>query len=182
MGVSIRTRIPSYPKEVVERLTPNDLASAKIPVKFRGYDRTDVDTLLDRAAQEMTTLKNELEQAVAAIQMQHEELEAFHSQEHTLKEALMLASRASDEVRGNAQREAGAILDAARKRSKTLEEEAQTRLNDLRWEIEKMQLEKQRFVGNFRAMLEEHLRELSDHYTFAVVEGNASDPVDIANA
>ena len=48
------------------------------------------------------------------------------------------------------------------------------KINDLRWELERLRLEKQRFLGKYRAMLEEQLRDIAEMGGFAVVEGEAA--------
>ena len=63
--------------------------------------------------------------------------------------------------RVNALRQSDAILEDARRRSAQLEAEMQSRLSDLRWEFEKLSIEKQRFTDGFRSLLEDYLEHLT---------------------
>jgi hypothetical protein len=48
----------------------------------------------------------------------------------------------------------------------------QSKINDLRWELERLRLDKQKFLNQFRGMLETQLRDIAEVGGFAVVEGD----------
>lgn len=158
----------------MERIMPIDLERAELKRAFRGYDRAQVQTLLQRAAVEMSALRSELDVAVTERNRAAQELDGFKAQENTLKEALVLAQRTADETRAGAHSEADLIVEKARQRATEVESEMQVKINDLRWELERLRLEKQRFLGKYRAMLEEQLRDIAEMGGFAVVEGEAA--------
>jgi cell division initiation protein len=158
----------------MERIMPIDLERAELKRVLRGYDRAQVQTLLQRAAVEMSALRSELDSVIAERNRASQELEGFKAQENTLKEALVLAQRTADETRAGAHHEADIIVEKARQRAAEVETDMQTKINDLRWELERLRLEKQRFLVKYRAILEEQLRDIAEMGGFAVVEGEAS--------
>lgn len=162
----------------MERMMPLDLERAQLRTTWRGYDRTQVQALLQRAAKEMATLRSEMDALRTDVGKQKHELETFRSQENTLKEALVLAQKTADETRASAHKEAELILEEARHKSAEAETQLQTKINDLRWELERLRLEKQKFLGNYRAMLESQLREIAEVGGFAVVEGRLDESVE----
>jgi cell division initiation protein len=158
----------------MERMMPIDFDRAKLKKSFRGYDRSQVDDLLSRASHEIEVLLNEIKQAREVLGKQQADLETYRAQENLLKEALVLAQRTADETRFSAHKESDLILDEARRKADDIEKQAHQKLNDLRWDLERLRLDKQRFTNNFRALLEDHLRGLAEHgATLAVVEGAA---------
>jgi cell division initiation protein len=160
----------------MDRMMPVDLERKNFRVRFRGYDRDEVDALVQDAADEIARLRMELKRHDDEAAHMRRELEVHRSQEGTLKEALMLAQRTADETRAAAHREADLIMEEARRRSEEAFQKNETRLADLRWEVERLRLEKQRFLGNFRNLLEAQLRELIETSAgeLSVVEGERS--------
>lgn len=157
----------------MERMMPIDLENAKLKKSFRGYDREQVRDMLNRAASEMETLRTEISNAQSIMERQKNEIDGYRAQENTLKEALILAQRTADETRASAHREADVLIAEAERKAREVEQGAQDKISDLRWEIERMRLEKQKFVHSFRALLESHLRDLAEQTGLAVVEGSA---------
>lgn len=141
----------------MDRLTPLDLESANLQTKMRGYDRQAVDALLGRAANEILALRTELKKAQEEIASLTQELGHFRLQESALKESLLLAHQVADETRANAHKEAQLILQEAARQVAELQAQSQKRINDMRWELERLGLEKQRFESKFRSLLQEHL-------------------------
>jgi cell division initiation protein len=143
-----------------DRLQPIDLETAKLPKSLGGYDRKTVDELLQRAAKEIATLRQELKICSEDMGLLRMEVVTFREQESILKDAILVAQRAAEEVRTQARNEAEVVLADARHQAAALQKELQSRLNDLRFDIERLALEKQRFVATFRAMLEEYLSRI----------------------
>jgi cell division initiation protein len=156
----------------MERMMPLDLERAELKRSFRGYDRPQVQALLQRGAKEMATLRTEIDSLNHELAKLRQEVDGFRGQENVLKEALILAQRTADETRANAHREADLIVEEARQRVTETESQMQTKINDLRWELERLRLDKQKFLNQFRGMLEAQLRDIAELGGFAVVEGD----------
>lgn len=151
-----------------------DRERADLGTSFRGYKRSDVDALLERIAGVLESLHKDIAESNAARASLEAELAVYKAQETTLKDTLVLAQKAADEARASAQREAGQIQEFARQRATDAQREAETKLNDLRWEIERLRIDRQKFINSFRFMLESQLRDLAEQGGLAVVEGDAS--------
>lgn len=144
----------------MERLRPLDLERTEPPRKLFGYDRTAVRETFVRASKEIERLLRELEECRAEVAAAQEEVARFRAQETTLKEAILLAQRAADETRANAQKEADLIRERARQDAAQVQQQMQGIVNDLRWEMERLRMEKSKFVDRFRQLIEEQLRIL----------------------
>lgn len=179
----------------MERLLPIDVDSASLPVRLRGYDRRAVDSLLTRASSEMERLRTEVQEARRMADQALTELERHRAQEDTLRETLLMAQRAADDTRAAARREAEALVDAARRTHADARRDAELEVQELRWEIDRLQRERESLAFRIRGVLDETARILErDAHTarttptLGLVNGTAegcepdapaeSDPVD----
>jgi cell division initiation protein len=144
----------------MERLTPLDLQKAQFQTSFRGFDRAEVKNVLDRAAEEIARLLEEQKALKERQALDEQELERFRAQESTLKEALLLAQKTADQTRAAAHKEADRIMAEAQRKAEEIAEAARRRVSDMRWELERLSLERSKFETRFRTLLEEYLRGL----------------------
>ncbi|HRJ26599.1 MAG TPA: DivIVA domain-containing protein [Fimbriimonadaceae bacterium] len=150
----------------MERLQPIDLEKTQFQRQFRGYHRAQVEQTLAQAAQEITTLRQEIQKARETAEAALKELEHFRTQESTLKETLILAQKTADETKALAHKEADLILQQAQQKAADLERQAQKHINNLRWEIERLNLERQKFEQRLRGLLNEHSQTLESGRLF----------------
>lgn len=146
----------------MERLAPIDIDHANLRTTLKGYDRSQVDVLLLRVKNEMAGLLGELQQCKDEVQRQKQQIEAFVAQENTLKETLLVAQRTADELRANAHREADAVVAQAHRTAEDTQRQYQAKINDLRWELEKLRMDRQKFASEFRTTLEGYLRGVTE--------------------
>jgi cell division initiation protein len=145
----------------MDRIKPIDRERIQFKHSFMGgYDKADVHAFLEKVGDDMEALLQELAKAREDCNQQRIEIEGYRAQESTLKEALMLAQKTADETRANAHRQAELIVQETLQRTDQLAQDLQVKVSDLRWEVERLRLEKQKFLKGFRGMLEEHLRDL----------------------
>ncbi|HWD37430.1 MAG TPA: DivIVA domain-containing protein [Fimbriimonas sp.] len=154
----------------MDRVMPIDLENAKLGKVLRGYDPAEVDRLLAAAA---AALERELtEKACLKETIDHlrSELEMFKREEKFVQEALVTAQKTADEIRAAAQKHADLIVEEARQLANTERTAAQQRVTEFRWELEKLRQDRQRFIEDFRLLLERAQRELAGVPTFEVVD------------
>ena len=124
------------------KVTPLDLRQTKFQSAMRGYDRGEVGAFLAEAAddyehalRENDRLKQELSKAEAL-------LNEHRGQERNLSNTLITAQKLSDEIRENAQQEAGRILREAEGRSDLLLRKCQARVEDVQREIDSLRMKR----------------------------------------
>ena len=153
-----------------------DSSLSAIRTSFRGYERKAVDDLLAARDQELASLRARLGDAEA-------KLEGVRNQEKAMGEAIVAAQKAADELRAKGQTAVEAMIQGAREKISQLEEEAQAKLADLKWDVERLRLERQKFLKQFRAELEHYLREVTEaNQGLRVVDGEAQPAEDASNA
>lgn len=145
----------------MERMNPEELNSGSFPRAFRGYDRAAVDALLARASAEYSVLVRDLAQLNDRVLELEAGLAAYKSREESISAAIVSAQQTAESIHEGAERQAQAILDDARKRAEEQEARLQKRLNELRWEYEKLSIQQRKCVESFRSLLEDHLESLA---------------------
>lgn len=161
----------------MDRIMPIDLERPELRPKFRGYDRAATDRLLNGAARSLQDVLMENAALRQEIERLRSEIDLVRQQEQTLKEVLVVAQRAAEETRTVAHREAESILQEARQSALTERMATQQKLSETRWELERLKADRNRFAQEYRALLDEHLREISQVVCLEVVPGELANAV-----
>jgi cell division initiation protein len=124
------------------KVTPLDLRQAKLRVTMRGYDRNEVDALLNEVA-------DDYEQALREADRLHQELQrveaviAEHREhERNLRNTLLTAQRLSDEIREHAEQDARRIVEDAESRAELIFQKTQSRTEEVQREIDGLKLKR----------------------------------------
>jgi cell division initiation protein len=124
------------------KVTPLDLRQTKLRVAMRGYDRTEVDALLNEVA-------DDYEQALRETDRLHQEvlrLEAVVAEhrehERNLRNTLLTAQRLSDEIREHAEHDARRMVEEAESRADLVFQKTQGRLEEVQREIDNLKLKR----------------------------------------
>jgi cell division initiation protein len=158
----------------MERIMPIDLERPELKKKFRGYDPSAVERLLNGAAKTLQELLFENSALREELERQRADSDRARQQEETLKDVLVLAQKAADETRSAAQKQAEATVEEARQSALAERMATQQKLSEVRWEIERLRGERVRYAEEFRGLLERHQRELAQIVPLTVVDGEAT--------
>jgi cell division septum initiation protein DivIVA len=166
----------------MERIKPSDLENAELKKAVRGYDVVEVHKLLQKAAQEIATLNYEIRQ----LKSENEKLNPLQEQASTLSDVIVMAQKSADEKLEKARREGDKIISAARREADHIisdahrnaeetEKQHKSRLNDLKWAIERTAVEKEKIVQTYKMFLSDQLESIENtarkYVTLAVVQG-----------
>lgn len=138
-----------------------------LPTSLFGVSRKAAKRLFERMAADLARLEKEVDDA-------HKRIAEFESQDALIRDSIFASQRAAEQTRLEARQEAARIVDTAKAEAARHESEAQQRLNNLRWEMERLQQERKRMVDRYRSQVEESLRAIDDRTGFLVPEGPAS--------
>ena len=142
-------------------LTPPEIEHQTLK-SGRGYEREDVDKLLEHVASSYEQVWLERDELRARLQELDGQLATFRETERYLSDTLVTAQRTAEELRSGAEREAErlkteALADLGRAKS-----DAERELHDLRAEIEQFRTLERKLRSNLRAFLEAALRQIED--------------------
>src|SRR3954467_2505349 len=107
-------------------VTPRELRDIDIRERFGGYNRDDVDDLLERAAARIEGLESQVRDLSTRAEAGDAESGKTRETEEMLHRTLLLAQRAADEAVAEAQTKARQILDDAESKSRSMVTEAET--------------------------------------------------------
>jgi cell division initiation protein len=140
-------------------LAPREIQHQSLK-RGRGYDREEVDKLLEHVALSYEQVWQERDELHARIDKLEGELKSFCESERYLRETLVTAQRAADDLRSGAER------DAERLKSEALADlrqaTAEAELESLRAEIAHARSLGRKLRLSLRAFLEQALRRIGD--------------------
>jgi cell division initiation protein len=133
-------RLPSPERHMT--ITPLDMRQAKFAVGMRGFDKAEVTTFLEEAADgfEHTLRENErLRQEIVRLEAS---LNQFRELEGSLKTTLMSAQKVADDMRENALQEAARLVREAEGRSELILQRTQAKTEDIEREIDGLRIKR----------------------------------------
>ena len=135
------------------KITPIDIQQVGFAVRFRGYDRKEVDQFLDTLAQDYETLVRENEQTkekTSSLEIQVGELKR---KEALLNDTLIAVQKVVDEMKQNAQKEVNLVIKEAELKAEEITKSAREERLRLQQEIQDLQRQKVIFLEKIRSML-----------------------------
>lgn len=143
------------------KITPLDIQQMVFRVKFRGFDREEVNRFLEEVAQTVELLNRDnaaLRERVAFLEQQVGELKRTES---TLSNTLVSAQSLADDVKRSAQRDAELIVKEAELKAAELFRQARVELADTQRDLSMLQKQRLLMVERMRATLHTFERMLA---------------------
>jgi cell division initiation protein len=141
-------------------ITPVEVRHAQLGRSLFGYNRQATDSLLESIAQsyeqtwwERADLRDEVERLQA-------ELARFRDMEKLLRDTLVSAEKAADDLRTQARREYDLLIQEARLKSRELILESEAERERMRGETRRLQLARSELRAGYRAFLQAALERL----------------------
>ncbi len=138
----------------MSRLTPLEIQKHRFSRKWKGLDPTEVGAFLDIAAEGMEDLAREKAALESRIRALDEENAEHRERERILKETLVSAQRASEDIRAAAQAQAELIVKEAEDSSERLTHSALQRSAEIEKAIHELKLQRAGFRLEIQKMLE----------------------------
>jgi len=136
------------------RLSPLEIQQLRFSRKWKGLDPTEVGAFLDIAAEGMEDLAREKASLESRIRALEEENAEHRERERILKETLVSAQRASEDIRAAAQAQAELIVKEAEDSSERLTHSALQRSAEIEKAIHELKLQRAGFRLEVQKMLE----------------------------
>ena len=136
------------------RLSPLEIQKHRFSRKWKGLDPTEVGAFLDIAAEGMEELAREKAALEAHIRKVEEENVEHRERERILKETLVSAQRASEDIRAAAQAQAELIVKEAEDSSERLTHSALQRSAEIEKAIHELKLQRAGFRLEIQKMLD----------------------------
>ena len=146
-----RTRITSPERHI--SITPLDMRQARFTTSLRGFDKADVTTFLQEAADGFDQAMRENERLRMEIVRLEASLNQFRELEGSLKSTLMSAQKVADDMRENAQQEAARLVREAEGQVALMMQRAQAKTEDIEREIDGLRIKRREAETNLEATI-----------------------------
>lgn len=152
-------------------LSPNDIRSFEFNTQMRGYDKNDVDNLLEQVATALETARQANHQHQTNIQTLKLELAELRKFEDTIKSAAIDARRNADTTVATAKEEAKLILSEARGEAEKEMADRTNQISSLEDQMNKLTRTKKSYFTQVRELVQSHLDMIDE---LAAADGNDS--------
>ena len=146
-----RPRITSPERNIT--ITPLDMRQARFATGMRGFDKADVNTFLQEAAEGFDHALRENERLRMEIVRLEASLNQFRELEGSLKTTLMSAQKVADDMRENAQQEAARLVREAEGRVELMVQRAQSKTEDIEREIDGLRIKRREAESNLEGTI-----------------------------
>ncbi|MBJ6725094.1 DivIVA domain-containing protein [Geomesophilobacter sediminis] len=144
------------------KITPMDIQQQQFKGKLvGGLDADDVDAFLQTVAREMEELIRENDQLKERLNRHQASLADMEAREVQLRETMLAAQKISEEMKGNAQKEAQLIVSEAELKGEKIVAAAENKLIGLNNQIAELKREKVQFESGFKALLDTYYKLLA---------------------
>lgn len=143
-------------------LTANDIRNYEFPSQMRGYDKEEVDSLLEEAAAALENAKQEslkLSKEVESLSIQFTSLKQF---EDTIKGAAIDARRNADMTMANARTEADQLITKAKAESESILGSRSDEVSKIESQIAKLEHTKKSYLTKVRDMIQSHMAMIDE--------------------
>ncbi len=144
------------------KITPLDIQQQQFKGKvFGGLNPEEVDSFLQLVAREMEEIIRENSELKGQIRKAAANEEEMIQREKELRDTLLAAQRVIEEMKCNAQKEAGLIVAEAEIKADRLLADGENRLIQLNNEIQELQRQKLLFESSLKSLLDSYYKMLT---------------------
>ena len=142
------------------KTTALDVYNTRFKKRFRGYDAEQVDSFLEAIARGLEELTKENKELSEQLKRYENQIEEHRRKEQSVYQALLEAHQYGEEAKSAATRESELILREAKFEANTIVQKAKAQVERIRQELMVLEHEKRRFIAEYRAFLDAHLKML----------------------
>lgn len=144
------------------RITPMDIRQQQFRVRFRGFDRQEVDTFLADVAEDYERLVKENALLKEQLAVLEERSRGIEQREKLLQETLLTTQRLAEEMKDGAKREANLLVREAELQGDKLLEEARAEEAKIKAEILALKRTRRQLAEGLRVTLDMYQRLVNE--------------------
>ena len=163
-------------------LSPNDIRSYEFPNQMRGYDKDEVDSLLDQVAAALEESKQQNLKLSMEMESLKSQLASLKQFEDTIKSAAIDARRNADMTIATAKQEAEMITSKARSNAQGLMATRTKEVSEIENQITRLGLTKKSYLSKIRSMIQTHLDMIDEVETGDIQEVQQSEDLQITQS
>ena len=136
------------------RLSPLEIQKREFSRRWKGLDPQEVQNFLHEAAEDMESVARENAELANRLRSLEQENEEHRERERILKQTLLSAQQASEDIRGAARKEAELVVREAQDSAEKLTHHALQRSAEIEKAIHELKLQRAGFRLEVQKMLE----------------------------
>ena len=144
------------------RITPLDIQKHRFRTKLRGYDPEEVRAFLVSFAEQYEMVVRENNQFREQVALLREQVREHEDRERILKDTLLTAQSAANDVRASARREAEILVKEAEFKAEKMMEVARDRIGRYEGRLLELKALRRELVEKVRSMLVKQSSVLAD--------------------
>lgn len=156
-------------------ITPLEIQNKEFKRGIRGYKEDEVDEFLDQIMIDYEKLYKENIELKDKIEAVNHQMDQYKGIEETLKNTLIVAQNAAEDVRANAHKKSELIMQDAESKARDIIAKAHREIEDIRSEFELTKKQMQIFKTRFRTLLQSQLDSLIESCDDLVEEDQDQD-------
>jgi len=138
------------------KVTPLDIQQKQFHIKFRGYDKTEVEMFLDLVRDEMEGLVREIADHREFRQSYDDRLREVGVKEEMVKNTMLMTQKLMEDQKDNARREAAVIIQDAKVQSQQMIGSSQQEKLRLEADIQELKRKKHHFMLDLKKVIQMH--------------------------
>jgi cell division initiation protein len=135
------------------KVTPLDLRQQRFKTVMRGYDRGEVQAFMLSVADDYENALRENDKLRQDVAKLDAVLAEHRGQERNLRNTLLTAQKLADEIKENANTEAGLVVREAEGQRDLILQKAQARLEDVQREIDGLRMKRREVENDIEALV-----------------------------
>jgi len=162
-------------------LTANDIRSIEIRSQMRGYDKEEVDNLLEQVAVALETTKQENVKLSMEIDSLRSEVASLKENEDVIKGAAIDARKNADATIKGAKKEAAEIVNKAKEKTKAIIAGNSKKVQEIEKHIQSLDQNRKTYLSKLRTLISSHL-ELAEREAVMDVREAMAEAVESVSA
>lgn len=142
------------------RIAPIDIAHKTFHRKMMGFDPDEVMDFLRLVAEELESVVKERNSLKETLREKELSIAEYRERDELLKSTITTATRMSEKMQVDAERESKLIINDANQRAEMIVREARDSLKRIYGEIAELKKVRMQFEQNMRALVQSHLTML----------------------
>lgn len=146
------------------KIAPIDIAHKEFAKKMMGYDPNEVIDFLRDVADQMEEIIRERNALKEALQDKEAQLIEAKSRDEALKGAITTATKMTEQIRADAEREAKLILNDAQQKAELIVKDSRESLRRIYQDIAEMKRARMQFEASLRSLVQSHISMLDNSH------------------
>jgi len=139
------------------KVTPLDIQQKRFSMRFRGYDRTEVELFLNIVRDQMEEHVRELTELREFHQTHEERLRELNEREEAVKNTMLMTQKLVEDIKENSRKEATLIIKDAEIRNQQIIVSAQQEKIKLESDIQELRRRRFHFLQDVKKVIQMHL-------------------------